>query len=48
MSPSSRMRPPRTPQSVVRRSAAVRQRMRQANWPLPNLGQHAINKQHIV
>ena len=42
MSPSSRIRPPRTPQSVVRRSAAVRQRMRQANWPLPNLGQHAV------
>ena len=36
-SPTSSMRPPRSPQETVRRSDTVRQRMRQANWPLPNL-----------
>ena len=37
MSPSSRTRPPTSPDTVVTRSVMVRHRIKQANCPLPNL-----------
>ena len=37
MWPTARTSPPTSPDIVVTRSVMVRQRMRQANWPLPNL-----------
>ena len=37
------MSPPRSPQETVRRSETVRQRMRQANWPFPNLLEETID-----
>ena len=47
MSPSSRMSPPSTPQNVVNKSVMVRQRIKQANCPLPNLEWNNFDSQSL-